>query len=141
MENDLKLENQLCHRLYVASNAIVRAYRPVLDKLDLTYPQYIVMLALWEEDNLDVGTVKNRSKIDGGALSLILKKLSAKSLITLEEDPKDRRSKKLLLTAKGRELATAARAVPESLKCMFPDVELADIEALRQSLDKLINDI
>ncbi len=71
--NQLKLKNQLCHRLYMASNSIVRAYREPLRELNLTYPQYIVMMALWEQDEITIAELVEKTAIDGGAMTQILR--------------------------------------------------------------------
>ena len=71
----LKLESQLCHRFYTLSNAFTRAYRPMLKSLDITYPQYVVMMALWEQSNVTIAELLDKTVIDGGAMTLILKKL------------------------------------------------------------------
>ena len=72
--DQLKLENQLCHRLYMASNSIVRAYREPLNELNITYPQYVVMMALWEKDKITITELLDKTLIDGGAMTQILKK-------------------------------------------------------------------
>ena len=71
----LKLENQICHSLYSATNALVRAYRPLLEKIELTYPQYLVMLALWQEDRVMIKNLVERTRFDAGTLTPILKRL------------------------------------------------------------------
>lgn len=76
--NTPRLKNLLCHRLYTASNAITRTYRPFLEALQLTYPQYITMVALWEKDNLSVKELHKITEIDNGCLSLMLKKMLEK---------------------------------------------------------------
>ena len=134
----LKLENQLCHRLYVASNAIIRAYRPILDKMDITYPQYIVLLALWETNAVDIGTLKNKTKIDGGALTLILQKMQKKRLIELIPDKRDRRSKIVSLTERGAGLKQEAQHIPKKLACMLPNIEPDHVDAMKDTLDTLI---
>lgn len=78
MSELLKLENQLCHRFYTLSNAFTRAYRPLLKTLDITYPQYVTLMALWENDDITIANLLEVTDIDGGAMSLILKKLEAK---------------------------------------------------------------
>ena len=75
--NQLKLKNQLCHRLYMASNSIVRAYRELLSVLNITYPQYVVMMALWEQDKITIAQLVEKTAIDGGAMTQILKKIQS----------------------------------------------------------------
>ena len=119
MSEALKLENQLCHRFYTLSNAFTRAYRPLLAALDITYPQYVVMMALWEQDDVTIAGLLNKTLIDGGAMSLILKKLEQKGLLTVKQDEKDKRVKKVLLTEAGRAAKTTAEAVPAQMLCKF----------------------
>ena len=72
--NQLQLKNQLCHRLYMASNSIVRAYREPLSDLNITYPQYVVMMALWEQDKVTIAELVKKTAIDGGAMTQILRR-------------------------------------------------------------------
>ena len=137
MNEQLKLSNQLCHRLYKATNAITRAYKPHLDKLDLTYPQYLVMMALWQEDGVEIGKIKQACQIDAGALTLILKKLVSKDYIVQTPSEHDKRVKIITLTQAGVALAEAAKPIPDAMKCQFSDVDKGEVEALANLLDKL----
>lgn len=138
MFQQLALTNQLCHRLYVASNAITRAYRPYLQEIDLTYPQYVVMMALWQQDKIEIGKLRSLTKVDGGALSLILKKLQSKELIVLKPSKEDKRIKHINLTSQGSALANRAALIPEKMMCKFSQVDIEDVESLKRVLDKLI---
>lgn len=138
MSEKLKLKNQLCHRLYVASNAVIRAYRPLLSELDITYPQYLVMLVLWENDHQEVGKIRDLTQIDGGALTLILKKLKEKGYLELVSHNNDKRIKVVKLTEQGNSLKAKAVNVPESLRCMFSDYPDEDIDVLKSNIDKLL---
>ena len=89
MSELLKLENQLCHRFYTLSNAFTRAYRPLLKALDITYPQYVTLMALWETDNVTIAELLDKTAIDGGAMSLILKKLEDKGFLMITKDKTD----------------------------------------------------
>lgn len=133
----LLLKNQLCHRLYKASNLVIRAYRPLLEPLELTYPQYLVMLALWEEQNLTMSDVIQRTSIDAGALTLIVKKLDEKALLKIESEPEDKRKKRLFLTAKGIDMATLAATIPDKVLCQFANMEQSELTELARLLDKL----
>ena len=82
---NLQLKNQLCHRLYMASNNIARAYREPLQALNLTYPQYVVMMALWEKDGITIAQLIEQTAIDGGAMTQILKKMADKSLLAINK--------------------------------------------------------
>ena len=137
MNEHLILSNQICHRFYKATNAITRAYKPYLNQLDITYPQYLVMMALWETDVIEVSKVQQQTQVDAGALSLILKKLVAKGLIMLNPAEGDKRVKLVCLTQQGKEMQLAASDIPMKLRCQFPDFSEADIAQLIQLLDKL----
>lgn len=136
--DQLKLSNQICHRYYVASNAITRAYRPFLDKLGITYPQYVVLMALWEKDNLDVKCIKQKTQVDGGALSLILKKLSSKLLIQITASETDKRIKQVKLTAAGWKMQQDASHIPEQLMCQVNNMSEEDFTLLKALTDKVI---
>jgi len=135
----LLLSNQLCHRFYVLTNAITRAYRPVLDALDITYPQYLVLLVLWENEGVEVGVIKQLTRIDGGALTQILKKLHAKGVIQLTPSDKDKRIKLVSLTSDGRALKARARDVPAHFACLLEEVGETELASIKQSADKLID--
>ena len=137
MSEALKLENQLCHRIYTLSNAFTRAYRPLLAALDITYPQYVVMMALWEQDDVTIAGLLNKTLIDGGAMSLILKKLEQKGLLTVKQDEKDKRVKKVLLTEAGRAAKTTAEAVPAQMLCKFQGMTADEARQLVTLIDKL----
>ena len=123
MSEALKLENQLCHRFYTLSNAFTRAYRPLLAALDITYPQYVVMMALWEQDDVTIAG--------------LLKKLEQKGLLTVKQDEKDKRVKKVLLTEAGREAKTTAEAVPAQMLCKFQGMTADEARQLVTLIDKL----
>ena len=98
----LKLDNQLCFAVYSASLAMTRLYKPQLDKLGLTYPQYLVMLALWEEDGLMVSALGERLSLDSGTLTPLLKRLEANGLVARVRDVAEERRVHITLTAAGR---------------------------------------
>lgn len=141
MSDNLKLSNQICHRYYVASNAITRAYRPFLAELDLTYPQYIVMLSLWEQDHVDIGYIKQTTMIDGGALSLMLKKLEAKEMIKLTSSDQDARSKIVKLTENGKALKADAEDIPSKLMCQVTNLTMEEVELVKSISDKVIDSL
>lgn len=107
--DNLTLDKQLCHRLYVTSNAVTRASRSILDATGLTYPQYVVMMALWEHDAISVGELQQKTLIDSGSLSLMLKKMVAKNLIQLIASKDDKRRKAVHLTEEGWALRAIAQ--------------------------------
>ena len=108
----LKLENQLCFHLYVASKEIIRKYKPFLDKFDLTYTQYLVLLDLYEYGEQSITEIGNRLYLDSGTLTPLLKKLEKKLLITRTRDEKDERSINVALTKKGQDFRKELENVP-----------------------------
>ncbi len=112
LDDDLLLERQLCFALSVASRSVVGAYRPVLEQLDLTHPQYLVMLALWEESPRTVRNVGRALAMESATLSPMLKRLEAQGLLTRTRVPGNERALAVDLTPAGRDLRAAARQVP-----------------------------
>lgn len=108
----LKLSNQLCFPLYASGKEITRKYKPYLDKLDLTYTQYIVLMVLWENDHLSVKEIGNRLYLDSGTLTPLLNKLSLKGYIKKDTQPDDNRELIISLTKKGIELKDEAIEIP-----------------------------
>ena len=111
----LQLDNQLCFALYSASLAMTKLYKPMLDELGLTYPQYLVMLVLWEGDGLMVSELGQRLSLDSGTLTPLLKRLEAGGLISRLRDVQDERRVHIHLTAAGRKLKARAAKVPACL--------------------------
>jgi DNA-binding MarR family transcriptional regulator len=120
------LDKQLCFALYSASRATTAVYRPLLDGLGITYPQYLVMLVLWEEDDIGVSELGDRLALDSGTLSPLLKRIEALSLVTRERSPEDERRVEIRLTEAGRALHSAAAHIPE---CIFTATGLTENEA------------
>ena len=114
-EEYLKLDYQVCFKLYVASKEIIRKYTPLLEKLDLTYTQYITMLALWEKDQISVKELGEKLYLDSGTLTPLLNKLKSKGLIDKTKQEKDGRELILSLTKKGIELKEKALDIPEAI--------------------------
>lgn len=115
----LKLENQLCFPLYACSKEIIKKYKPFLDKLDLTYTQYITMLVLWEEKNINVKTLGDKLLLDSGTLTPLLKKLEEKGYIERKRSIKDERKLIVSLTKKGEELKQLSQDIPLNIgKCL-----------------------
>jgi DNA-binding MarR family transcriptional regulator len=111
----LRLEAQLCFPLYAAANATIRAYRPILAPLGLTYPQYLVMLVLWEGDGRSVSEIGSSLHLDSGTLTPLLKRLEAAGLVRRRRQVADERVVLVELTAEGRALREKARAVPKAM--------------------------
>lgn len=135
--NPLKLESQLCFALYAASRAMTNAYRPILSGLDLTYPQYLVMLALWERDDVTISSLGDRLFLDFGTLTPLLRRLEGRSLIVRKRDPVDERNVKITLTRQGRSLRRAAMDVPKQLRCLI-QLSRQQTASLRQDLKLLL---
>jgi len=108
----LKLDNQLCFALYSTSLQMTKVYKPLLQQLGLTYPQYIAMLVLWEQDGITVGEISARMLTDPGSLTPLLKRLEGEGLITRKRSASDERVVELRLTDKGRELRQQAESIP-----------------------------
>jgi DNA-binding MarR family transcriptional regulator len=132
----LHLENQICHSLYSATNALVRTYRPILEELDLTYPQYLVMLALWQQDAVMIKSLVDRTRIDAGTLTPLLKRLQTKSLITMTKSSEDSRQKMVVLTEDGHALIEKAEDVPDKLLCNI-DMSKEDGAQLKRLSEQL----
>jgi DNA-binding MarR family transcriptional regulator len=139
--NQLKLKNQLCHRLYMASNSIVRAYRELLSDLNLTYPQYVVMMALWEQDKITIAELVEKTAIDGGAMTQILKKMADKSLLIIVKDLQDKRKRLVQLTQQGQALKIEAVNIPNKISCKFNSIDSGQVKQLMQLLDLVVNDL
>ena len=132
----LRLDLQLCFALYGASNRVTRLYRPLLEPLGLTYPQYLVMLALWERAPRSVGDLGQALDLDSGTLTPLLKRMEALGLVSRARDPRDERRVIVSLTDKGADLRKPASAVPWQLVCRLGG-ELGDLAALRDALQAL----
>ena len=126
--DSLKLENQLCFPLYACSKEIIRLYKPFLDKLDLTYTQYITMLILWENEKITSHELGECLCLDSGTLTPLLKKLEAKEYITRKRSKNDERNLDIELTQKGFNLKDEALSVPT---CMGQCIPLEKDEALQ----------
>jgi DNA-binding MarR family transcriptional regulator len=122
----LHLDNQLCFALYSASLAMTKLYKPLLDELGLTYPQYLAMLALWQEDGLSVSSLGERLRLDSGTLTPLLKRLEAAGLVSRLRAVDDERRVHVSLTTAGRRLRARAEKIPgcvlEASGCTVPDV-------------------
>ncbi len=134
----LRLENQLCFGLYAAAHAMNRAYRPMLKRLGLTYPQYLVMLALWERDRQSVSELGLRLRLDSGTLTPLLKRLEPAGLVTRSRSRADEREVEIALTPRGRAMRDEAIGVRADLVCKLAMSE-EDICRLRAELNGVID--
>jgi MarR family transcriptional regulator, organic hydroperoxide resistance regulator len=136
----LSLDRQLCFALYSASRAMTAAYRAILTALNLTYPQYLVLLVLWEEGRITVGRLGERLQLDSGTLSPLLKRLEANGFVRRERSQTDERLVDVTLTPAGRRLERKAQCIPEQLSSStgMTEREAADLrDAVRQLTDAL----
>ncbi|WP_250509838.1 MarR family transcriptional regulator [Caballeronia sp. GACF4] len=140
----LELDQQICFALYSTSLAMTKTYKPMLDKLGLTYPQYLAMLVLWESDNLTVKEIAARLSLDSATLTPLLKRLEAQGYVERIRGVEDERQVHVRLTAQGRSLRQSARAIPPEIFCAAgSDVDelvrlRSDLVRLRASLNEYL---
>jgi DNA-binding MarR family transcriptional regulator len=133
----LRLDAQLCFPLYLAARLVVNAYRPLLEPLELTYPQYLVLLVLWEQDGASVGAIGERLSLDSGTLTPLLKRLARQGLIARRRQAEDDRVVENWLTAEGKALREKANHIPIDLLCRA-ELTLDDVQRMKGMLDTLI---
>lgn len=114
---ELRLNNQVCFALYATMRTMVTAYRPLLERLGLTYPQYLVMLVLWERDGITVSQLGEKLYLDSGTLTPLLKRLQAAGIVSRTRRKGDEREVEVMLTAAGRALKRRAASVPRDILC------------------------
>ncbi len=139
-DNMLALDSQFCFALYSASLAMTKTYKPLLEKLRLTYPQYLVMLVLWQEDGLLVKTIGENLFLDSGTLTPLLKRLEASGFIVRARDLQDERQVRITLTREGRALKRRAQDIPPQVLCASGQSEQA-IATLRTQLASIRDDL
>ncbi|MDD7918968.1 MarR family winged helix-turn-helix transcriptional regulator [Actinomycetospora callitridis] len=133
----LALENQVCFALAVAARTVISVYRPLLEPMNLTHPQYLVMLALWQDAPLSVTELSHRLELDPGTLSPLLKRLEAAGYLTRERDPGDERSLAVRLTPAGVALRAQAEQIPPAIVERL-DMELPELRDLHGALTEVI---
>jgi MarR family transcriptional regulator, organic hydroperoxide resistance regulator len=132
----LLLDNQLCFALYSSSLAMTKLYKPLLEDLGLTYPQYLVMLVLWERDGLMVSELGERLFLDSGTLTPLLKRLEGAGLIARIRDVQDERRVHITLTAAGRKLKAKAQKIPGCMRSAA-QCSIGELVQLKQQLGSL----
>jgi DNA-binding MarR family transcriptional regulator len=132
----LRLDRQLCFALYASSLAMTKQYKPLLASLGLTYPQYLVMLLLWEQDGVSVSSLGQRLQLDSGTLTPLLKRLEASALISRRRANDDERRVDIFLTTAGQALREEARKIPPQIACSTA-CSLEEIQSLTQRLHQL----
>ncbi|MDD9175348.1 MarR family transcriptional regulator [Aliivibrio finisterrensis] len=136
----LLLKNQVCFSLYSASNAMIRAYRPLLSKLDLTYPQYLAMMVIWERNGINVKELGQELHLDSGTLTPLLKRLEVKEIITRQRSTQDERIRQVFLTTKGVKLKEQALAVPNAIFCKS-QLEIEELQQLKATCEALLTNL
>jgi MarR family transcriptional regulator, organic hydroperoxide resistance regulator len=136
MSEALKLENQLCFALHAASRAMTAAYQPLLESLDVTYPQYLVLLTLWEDDGARVSHIGERLHLDSATLTPLLKRLEARGLVERRRSTEDERVVEIFLTTAGKKLKKKALVVADGILCRV-DLALPELGRLREELKAL----
>lgn len=137
-DEQLKLNNQICFPIYSVSRLITKAYKPFLEEMGLTYPQYLVLLVLWENDNISMNKIGEKLLLNTNTLSPLVKRMEKMELLQRKRSDKDERSVFIQLTAKGKELKKTAVPIPEKLlnTLMTEDVTLTEIMLLKDTLNK-----
>lgn len=135
-----QLGNQLCFPLYVIAKEITGLYRPLLEELDITYPQYLVMMVLWEHQRLTVNQIGEKLFLDSGTITPLLKRLEAKSYIVRQRKIEDERVVEISLTDEGERLQDKACLIPEKMNARL-DLSETDVQELKQAISKLLDKI
>lgn len=139
----LRLENQLCFPIYAASRLFVREYQPHLDRLGITYPQYLALMVLWETDRRAVGEIAERLLLNTNTITPLLKRMEAQGLIERQRSGDDERRVIVGLTAKGRQLQHDAAKIPELVIAgmLTNALSLEDLKRLKDTLSILISQL
>ncbi|TYS14146.1 MarR family transcriptional regulator [Rossellomorea vietnamensis] len=143
MENEfeqLKLENQICFLLYAASREMTKQYKPILEDLDVTYPQYLVLLLLWEHESLTVKGMGEKLFLDSGTLTPMLKRMEEQGLLVRERSDEDQRSVLVKLTSEGQNLKQKAADIPGRILSLAGSTE-EENKVLKSSLLRLLNNL
>ena len=133
----LHLDSMLCFAVYAAGHAFTRFYKPRLEAIGLTYPQYLVFMVLWEADGITVKTLGDRLFLDSGTITPLLKRLEGRGLLRRERDEDDERQVRIYLTGEGRALRAKALAVPLAVHAVIDGGDASAVDELRQSLHLL----
>ena len=140
LRDPLLLDNQLCYALYAAAHRMTKSYRPMLERMGLTYPQYLVLLVLWENDGITVSEIGRRLRLDSGTLTPVLKRLESSGLLNRSRRQSDEREVEIALTDQGRALRSEAVAVRQSVMCQL-NMSEPEIQAMRADLNALIENL
>lgn len=143
-DEHLKLKNQICFPVYAASRLIIRQYQPYLDKLGITYPQYLVLLVLWEQDSLPINDIAQKLILNTNTVTPLLKRMEKQGIIKRSKSEEDQRKVLITLTEKGRKMKEQASPIPFSLvnDLRYSDeMDPQEFEHLLTSLNKLVNSL
>lgn len=141
MVEQLKLENQICFPFYAISRLIIRAYQPYLEKMGITYPQYLVLLVLWEKDDVSVQYIGDKLILNTNTVTPLLKRMESMGLIVRQRAKDDERKVMVQLTGKGKSLKKTASLIPEKLleKISDPDFNLEELISMKENLQDWMN--
>ena len=136
----LKLENQLCFPVYAVSRLFTREYQPYLDKLNITYPQYLVLMILWEKDEIGVNDIAKKLILNTNTVTPLLKRMETQQLIERSRSRNDERKVIVKLTTKGKNLKNEASEIPQSLsqKLLDSSLNIEDLKNLKNNLEAII---
>lgn len=139
----LKLENQLCFPLYAASRLVIQAYQPHLDKLGITYPQYLVLMVLWEKDGINVNEIASQLFLNTNTVTPVLKRMEAQGIVSRQRSEVDERKVIVTLTPKGKGLQVEAASIPEKLSAdlVADNLNMEDLQQLKGQLEVLIQSL
>jgi DNA-binding MarR family transcriptional regulator len=140
LTDPLLLDNQLCYALYAAAHRMTKSYRPMLERIGLTYPQYLVLLVLWETDGVTVSEIGRRLRLDSGTLTPVLKRLESAGLLVRSRRQSDEREVEIGLTPRGQSLKAEAASVRQSVMCQLNLTE-PEVQAMRADLNHLIENL
>lgn len=139
--DQLKLGNQLCFPVYAASRLIIREYQPYLDKLDITYPQYLVLMVLWETDTISVNEISKKLILNTNTITPLLKRMETQGIIERHRSENDERKVIVNLTQKGKLMQIEAAVIPEKLASglISDTMKIEELIDLKHKLDVIIN--
>lgn len=140
MSEQLKLTNQVCFPVYTLAKEVISLYRPILKKLDLTYPQYLVMLVLWEEGGQSVSEIGSKLNLDSGTLTPLLKRLEQKKLVERKREIADERVVKINLTELGENIQEKAECVPGQIMTSL-NISVDKLTELKNIIEHILNQI
>ncbi|EHM8581648.1 TPA: MarR family transcriptional regulator [Klebsiella pneumoniae] len=140
MKSNSILKEKLCFSLYSVTNALIRQYRPLLNEFDLTYPQFVVLMALYEHDNIPLRTLSQKTLFDSGTLTPLVQKLEGKGFLKRVAVVGDERMKNVVLTEKAHDMKEALLELPDKMRCTM-QMKDEELDLLRQLSANLLKDL